>query len=61
MAYEETVFRTIDLPAGQDWKYYPDLNVLAFSSRLDCEGKLRAFEAAQEDWRLRHLRLVETA
>ena len=61
MAYEETVFRTINLPDGKDWAYYADLNVLAFGSHLDCAGKLRAFEAAQEDWRLRHLRIVESA
>lgn len=60
MAYEETVFRTINLPAGQDWAYYSDVNVLAFGSHLDCEGKMRAFAEMQADWRMRHLRLVET-
>lgn len=59
---EETVFRTIDLPDGQDWAWYPDLNVVGLRRGLDCASKLRAIDELQQHWRRsHHLRLVETA
>lgn len=58
---EDTVFRTIELPDGVDWAWYPDLNVVALSVRLDCEGRQRAVDELQVHWRRSHLRLVETA
>lgn len=58
---EDTIIRTLDLPEGQDYAWYPDLNVVALSSRLDCEGRLRAFNDLQSWWRREHLTAVKSA
>lgn len=58
---EATVFRILDLPDGIDYVWYGDANVVAFSSRLDCAGRMRAVEDLQKQWRRAHLKLVESA
>lgn len=58
---EETIIKTMDLPEGDDWVLYPDLNVIVLASRLDCAGRVRAIDEIQREWRRRHLRLVESA
>lgn len=59
---EETVFRTIDLPPGRDWVWFPDLNVVGLRRGLDLAGKLRAIDELQEHWRRENLPLlVESA
>lgn len=58
---EETIFRTMSLPDGQDWAWHPDLNLVALSDRLDCEGKIRAVDELQRHWKRAHLRVVESA
>lgn len=61
MFSEDTKFVTLDLPDGREWAWYPDLNVVGLSSRLDCAGKLRAVDEMHKQWRRAHLSLVETA
>lgn len=58
---EETIFKTMDMPEGQDWAWHPDLNLVALSNKLDCAGKLRAFEEVQRHWARAHLSVVESA
>lgn len=58
---EDTVIRTVELPEGLDYVWYGDANVLAFSSRLDCAGRMRAVDELQKQWRRAHLKVVETA
>lgn len=61
MTSEETVFRTIELPNGQSWAWYPDLNIIAFAPHLDCAGRQRAIDEIQAQWRREHMRLAESA
>lgn len=61
MTSEQTVFVTMDLPDGEDWTWMPDVNVVGLSSRLDCEGRLRALDDLQRQWKRSHLSLVESA
>jgi hypothetical protein len=58
---EQTVFRTMELPQGQDYLPFPELNVVVLSDRLNCEGRRRAIEEYQAQWRRRHMHLVESA
>lgn len=53
---EDTIIKTMDLPEGEDWALYPDLNVIVLASRLDCAGRVRAIEAILLQWRRQHLR-----
>lgn len=58
VASEETIIRTLDLPAGRDWVWFADVNCIGLSSRLDCEGRQRAVAELQEQWRLDHLEKI---
>lgn len=58
---EETVFRVIDLPDGQDWAWYPDLNVIGLRRGLVGVGRMRALDELYRHWRREHLRLVTSA
>jgi hypothetical protein len=61
VAGEETKFVTMDLPEGQDFQWFGDLNVVALRTGLDCAGKQRALDELHRTWRRRHLSLVESA
>lgn len=43
---EQSIVRTLDLPDGQDYVLYRDMNVVAVSSRLDEAGRERALTEA---------------
>lgn len=58
---EETVFHAMDLPDGEDWAWFPDLNVVGLRRGLDWAGKLRAIDELQRHWHGEHLRLVVSA
>jgi hypothetical protein len=58
---EETLCRTMELDEGTDWVWFPDLNMIGLSSRLDCAGRERAIDEMQRQWRRAHLRTVESA
>lgn len=45
-ADEQTIVRTLDLPEGQDYVLYRDMNIVAVSSRLDEAGRERALTEA---------------
>ena len=45
-ADEDTVVRVLDLPDGQDFVVFRDINVVAISSRLDEDGRIRALSSA---------------
>lgn len=47
---EKTLLRTMVLPAGQDWVWYPDLNMVGLSDRLDEQGRREAVRAMQWWW-----------
>ena len=48
---EQTVQMILDLPAGQDWRWLPDCNIIVLSARLDEAGRQRAISDLQATWR----------
>lgn len=58
---EDTIIKTGPLAEGRDWRWYPDLNVVVLSDRLDCVARLQAFDELQQWWKRSHLSLVESA
>lgn len=55
---EETLVITVDLPPGQDWAWYADLNIVGLSSHLCTGGRERALFELQAAWRRRFVRIV---
>lgn len=51
----------MNLPEGQDYVRYADLNVIVLSTRLDCAGRERAIADLQAQWRREHLQLIHSA
>jgi hypothetical protein len=51
MTTEETKIVTMPLPFGQDWCWYPDLNIIALSNQLDAAGRERALDEFLASWR----------
>ena len=45
-AEDETAVRVMDLPDGRDFVVFEDIRVVAISSRLDEDGRIRALNAA---------------
>lgn len=43
---EKTLVKTMELPAGQDWEWFSDANIIAVSSHLDLCGRARAMAEA---------------
>jgi hypothetical protein len=43
---EETLIRTLDLPAGKDYVWFADCNVVALGRHLDVAGRERALAQA---------------
>lgn len=48
---DRTIVRTVRLPAGKDFHWFNDLNLLALSDRLDAAGRRRAVDQLQAQWR----------
>lgn len=55
---EKTKIETMQLPFGQPWAWYADLNVVALSSTLDERGRQRALDELQDQWRRTSLHVV---
>jgi hypothetical protein len=51
---------TMDLPFGQDWLWFAELNMVALAPHLDAAARERALDELQEEWR-RSVRLVRGA
>jgi hypothetical protein len=49
MGWTEIV--TMPLSRGRDWLWYKDLNILALAPHLDAEGRQRAVDEMQAEWR----------
>lgn len=58
---ERTIIRTMNLPDNQDYAWYPDLNVVALSSRLDAAGRQAAIDELHRSWKHQHLTAVQSA
>ena len=42
---------TMALPYDQEWLWYPELNIVALAPHLDVEGRERALDELQAQWR----------
>lgn len=42
---------TMSLPHGQAYAWFPELNIVALSSGLDKDGRERALDELQQEWR----------
>lgn len=58
---EDTVVKTLSLPHGRLWEWYPDANVIALSPCLDEAGREAAISEIQEQWRRQWIRIVPPA
>lgn len=56
---EETLVKTMELPRGQDWEWYGDLNMIVLAPHLCPEGRDRAISEVQKHWRRSCLRVVD--
>lgn len=55
---EKTIIKTLELPFGQEWLWYPDANVVVLSPCLDEQGRQRALSEVQAYWRRSCLHVV---
>jgi hypothetical protein len=55
---EQTIVKVMQLPEGKDWRWFPDLNLVVVSDRLDKAGQAAALADLQEKWRRSMLRMV---
>lgn len=55
---EKTVIKTLELPYGQDWLWYPDANVVVLAPHLDACGRERALSEVQAHWRRSWIHIV---
>lgn len=55
---EHTVIVEVDLPGGEDWRWFGELNVLALRRGLDDPARQAAIDEMQLWWRREHARLV---
>lgn len=58
VAVEETVIHILDLPAGQDWVWFADGNIIGLSRRLDEAGREAALCDLQATWRRSLIRVA---
>ena len=55
---EKTLIKTMELPAGRDWEWFGDANVVVLAAHLDEEGRQRALTEVQAFWRRSCIRVV---
>ncbi|MGZ6776911.1 MAG: hypothetical protein ACXVGF_04510 [Blastococcus sp.] len=56
---EKTIVMVLDLPEGTDWRWLPDCNILAVSSRLCPAERERAIDDLQATWRRSLIHIVD--
>lgn len=55
---EQTLIKTIPLPFGQCWAWYPDANIVALAPNLSAAEREHALCEVQSHWRRSCLRVV---
>jgi hypothetical protein len=58
---EYTIIRTIELPHGRDWEWYPDANVVALAPHIVTETqRSQALFEVYRHWRRNCIQIVES-
>lgn len=55
---EPTIIKVMDLPAGRDYYWHSDANVIVLASRLDQAGRLAALFDLFTEWRKTLIRVA---